>query len=318
MRDDIRAQKRTEIGLEPNRPTAKAAIQRPPERSTSIQRGHSRWRSWLFTWLLVLLLVATVLLIAARIIGSPTSWVEVRNTIGAWFGIEQFYTNRTVPRGTISDGITVEGGAVDQPGAGNSGATLIEPRLLLFDDFSNPRERLPLADEERIDRWLMGFVQNENVYRIRPWPGNVAWTVLTSVGNRPYRLETKVQINGIDQRVPRGYAGLLARYQDDANLYLFAIDGERRVQVWLQQDGVWQTILPWMSMATLNPAGRANLLALEDDGQSIRFFANEMLIYQLDNPVFPFGATGLVGGAEDVDLLDVDFDWLRVYEISGN
>ena len=318
MRDDIRAQKRTKIGLTPNRPTAKTAVQRPPDGTNPPGKSQPRWRSWLLTWLLALLLVATILLIAARVLGSPTAWAEVRNNIGAWFGIEQLILSGDGAKGT-TDGGTVDGGtSVSEQSLGTPIAGFIEPRLVLSDDFSDARSRLPLADEERIDQWLMGFVQNENVYRIRPWPGNVAWTVLTSVGNRPYRLETKVQINGIDQNVPRGYAGLLARYQDDANMYLFAVDGESRMQVWLQQNGDWQTLVSWTPMPVLNVAGSANILALEDDGKTIRFFANESLLYQLDAPTFPPGATGLVGGAQDVDLLDVDFDWLRVYELPEN
>lgn len=132
-----------------------------------------------------------------------------------------------------------------------------------------------------------------------------------------YRLETSITLNVGDTNAPYGYAGFLARYQDDRSFYIFIfeIDGQGRFQLLLQQEGIWQTIQPWTSSTFLNGVGIANHVVLEDNGQTLKFSVNEQLLITVDQPQLPAGTTGLAGGALYSVSAEVNFDWLKIYEL---
>jgi hypothetical protein len=126
-----------------------------------------------------------------------------------------------------------------------------------------------------------------------------------------YRLDASFTIVDV---MPEGYTGFLARYQDPQNFYLFVVDGAARYQVLLWQAGVLTTVQPWTPSPVINSAGYENVLALVEDGQSLHFFANNQLLFAVDAPLLPPGATGLVGGAGERTMAEITVDWLRLYE----
>jgi hypothetical protein len=132
---------------------------------------------------------------------------------------------------------------------------------------------------------------------------------LDAVAN--YRLQTSVRV---DAAAPGGYAGLIARYQDDRHFYLLAVDGEGRYAVQLQDGDAAVTVQPWTPAAFLNRAGSANSLTLEDTGTALRFYGNGMLLAEIDDPRFAPGHVGLAGGAQASDVADLRFDWLQLYD----
>jgi hypothetical protein len=107
---------------------------------------------------------------------------------------------------------------------------------------------------------------------------------------------------------------LIVRYQDERHFYIFSIDGNGRYQI-QQQDGEEViTVQPWAMAPFLNRAGSANLLTVEDDGTRIRFYGNNMLIAEVDNPAYPVGFVGLAGGAQGQSMADIRFDWFQLYD----
>ncbi len=57
------------------------------------------------------------------------------------------------------------------------------------------------------------------------------------------------------------------------------------------------------------------MLAVEDDGQTLRFYGNNMLLYEIKQIDLPAGDVGLVGGAEERGAAEVQFDRLQLYDI---
>ena len=138
---------------------------------------------------------------------------------------------------------------------------------------------------------------------------------LESVGNGPidtHRFQTSATVAA---RTPWGYVGIVDHYQNQSGFYIFVVDGQGRFQVLLDKDSALTALQPWTKADYLNPAGTANVLAVEDDGQTLRFYGNNMLLYEIKQIDLPAGDVGLVGGAQERGAAEVQFDWLQLYDI---
>lgn len=279
--DGQRARKRAEIGLAPNRPTARADLQRPPTKEESPDAS-MRWLAWLLGGVLVI----TLLLVMTKLSGAPTSWAYVRAQTGAWLS------------GATPGAYTTYDAAVTAP-----------YRRLVALDFD--AGAAGLAEEELPSQHQIYADQNAGVYHMRVWPGNLAWSVLGKVCLGPFRVETSASVAST---ASDGYAGLLGRFQNARSFYLFALNGEGEYRVTLLLDGEWQTLQPWTAAPAINLAGGENILALTDDGRTLSFFGNDTLLFALDTLELPAGNTGLAGGAVS-DVTDITFDWLRLYDL---
>jgi hypothetical protein len=230
-------------------------------------------------------MTATGLLVVARMTGASTAWPQVRLQLAAWL------------LGQPLPGLP----AFALPGA--------DYQLHVEDPFEQKTGLL--ACNQQAGQWTTDIVPERGIYRFQLWPGRLAWSTLAVTDLRTYRLDASFTIVDV---MPEGYTGFLARYQDPQNFYLFVVDGAARYQVLLWQDGVLTTVQPWTTNPVINGAGYENVLALVEDGQSLHFFANNQLIFAVDTPLLPLGATGLVGGAGERTMAEITVDWLRLYE----
>ncbi len=280
--DDIRARKRAEIGLAPTRSTAKTDLHRPPAEGDAANRG----MVWL-GWLLGAVILATLLLTLAKAAGAPTSWPFVRAQLRAWVTGET--PNAYI---TYDESLTAPYRRLIALNFGAAGAA-------------------GLAEEELRDQYKLYADPQDGTYHMQVWPGNLAWSVLGKICLGPYRLETAATISAAS---PDGYAGLMGRFQNARNFYLFSINGEGAFRVSLLQDGEWRSVQPWTPSPAINEAGRSNALALTDDGRTLVFYSNDTPLYSLDALALPAGNAGLAAGATTTPA-DVRFDWLRLYDL---
>ncbi|MCC6170182.1 MAG: hypothetical protein IT329_23385 [Caldilineaceae bacterium] len=271
---DESARKRMEVGLSPRRPTAKGAVQRPPDVSTL------PIAPWVLSLLLVVVLVVTTLLVVSNITGWAPAWWPAR--------------------------------AAGQPGK-TSVVVPAAPaggyRLRLTEEFSSASSTL-LQGEQR-QEWRTELLPAESVYRVQVWPGHLAWSLLGLDEAADYRLQTSVVV-GAD--APSGYAGLITRYRDDRHFYLLAVDGEGRFLVQMQDGDEVVTLQPWTEATFLNHAGSSNSLMLEDSGMVLRFYGNGMLLAEIGDLQYAPGHVGLAGGAQAGEVADVRFDWLQLFD----
>ena len=281
VNDAVRARKRAEIGLSPTRPTAKSDLNRPPVEEDENRAG----MVWL-AWLVGAVLLATVLLTLAKVAGAPTSWPFLRAQLRAWL-----------------DG--------DTPGAYvtyDESLTAPYQRLIALDFDSSGAGGL--AEEELRGQYRLYVDAEDGAYHMQVWPENLAWSVLGKICLGPYRVEAEAIISA---DTPDGYAGLLGRFQNARNFYLFTVNGEGAFRVSLFQDGKWLELMPWTPSPAIQAAGRGNTLALTDDGRELVFYSNDSPLYSLDHLELPAGNTGLAAGAGATPT-DVRFDWLRLYD----
>jgi hypothetical protein len=281
---DERARKRAAIGLAPRRPTAKAEPQRPP-RPDGVRRY-----LWSLVLLVVALIMSTSLLVIARLMGSPTDWPSVRENLTSWLSSVDI---DIVSQDRETSSATPVGGA---------------HRLIIDEEFKTEGGVLPPNIQD--GQWSLAALPGEGVYRMQIAPNRLAWSTLGAVAFEDFSLEVSITIASVN---PAGYAGLIGRYQDSNNFYLFAVDGQGRWQVQLLQDGELLPLGPWQALTWLNPAGESNLLALEDDGQIVRLYLNGDVIYELVDSALPPGDAGVFGAAPADIRTEIDVDWLRLY-----
>lgn len=193
-----------------------------------------------------------------------------------------------------------------------TGATAPAP-VLLRDDFVQPV--LGLAPAVVTEGWSMGYVGD--LYQIRiDQPGVLAWTTLGQIDLGAYRFESSLMLTGSSgDNSAWGYAGLIARYQNDQNFYLFVVDGRGKYQVQAQEQGKWRTLQPWTDSPLLQTVGGENRLAIEDDGHNLRFYVGPDLLFATDDLRLPVGDVGLLAGSRSQGTARALYDWVRMEAI---
>lgn len=273
---DVRARKRMEVGLAPNRPTAKATPMRPPDYQAL------PLPPVVLALVLVAVVLVTMILLAANLSGGLPTWWPT------WTGLAADVNRSAAPATALPDPDYV---------------------LRLADDFSQSSS--PLMQGSRPNEWRTELLPAQSVYEIEVSPNHLAWSLLGLTDLQGYRLQTSVLV---DSETPGGYAGLITRYQDERHFYLLSVDGNGRYQIQQQDGDEVITVQPWVMAPFLNRAGSANLLTIEDDGNNVRFYGNNMLLAELKDPAYPLGYVGLAGGALGQAVAEIRFDWFQLFD----
>lgn len=274
---DPQARKRMEVGLSARRPTANAAPLRPPSTDTS---NASRA---VLPALLSLILVATLFLVAANMWDWFPSWWRAPAIVADPMRAV------TMP---MADPVSVSG-----------------YQLALSDDFSHAET--VFAEGVELGKWRIEHQPTNSTYEMDVWPNRVVWSLLDLSGPDPQRMQASVTVA---THTPWGYAGLVNRYADDGNFYLFLVDGQGRFTVQMQRDGELTTLKPWTKADFLNSAGSTNAITVDDDGNTQRFYGNNMLLYESPAQLAA-GDAGLAGGSNADGVAEISFDWIQLFDV---
>ena len=192
------------------------------------------------------------------------------------------------------------GQTLDPPEAGS---------LMAREDFDEPSFALSVGGGEEAE---LGYVGD--LYRIRvERAGEMAWATLGQLNLGTYRFEADLRLASQGD-FAWGYGGLIARYRNTDNFYLFAVDNDGQYKVELAERGAWRTVQPWTETTALSE-GRRNVLAALDDGRRLRFAINSVVVYSVADPRLPVGDVGLAVGARSQGRAEGLFDWAAIYEI---
>ena len=274
---ELSARKRVEVGLSPHRPTAKAAPQRPP-RTDSFAAPPAMLPAFL-----AMILLATVFLVLANM----------------WDWFPAWWHAPTI----VADSVRTVTAPIGEP------AQIAGYQLALSDDFS--KAETVLAEGNQAGKWRIEHQPTAASYRMEVWPNRVVWSLLNLPDIEPHRTQASVKVA---THTPWGYAGLVNRYVDENNFYLFVVDGKGRYRVQLQENGVLTTLKPWTAADFLNLAGSTNTLTVDDDGGVQRFYGNNMLLYEAPARL-PAGDAGLAGGAQQDGAAEISFDWMQLFDL---
>jgi len=279
---DDGARKRVELGLSPRRPTAKALPQRPPRQNDFPAPPAA------LPALLSMIVLATVFLVLANMWDLFPSWWHAPRIVAD--SVRSVTSSVTTP---IADPVQIAG-----------------YRLLLADDFSKAETSFSVGDQP--GQWRIEHQPTNSTYRMEIWPNRIVWSLLGVEDPSAHRVQASAIVA---THTPWGYAGVVDRYVDAGNFYLFLVDGEGRFAVQMQKDGELATLQPWTKANFLNLAGSTNTLTVDDDGRTLRFYGNGMLLFEGPAGI-DVGGVGLVGGAQDAGAAEIRFDWLQLYDLA--
>jgi len=268
----------------PPRDTAPQTYLRPPD-------SGSRTARWLLVTCVALLGVAVLLLLLAPLLG-PNS------TLASLFGTRIGVQTGVVP--------TLAAPAAAEAAPSTYLAELPGYQLWLNDDFNAPSA---LAEERSgAGQVASSVLVDRGVYRMQAPSGQLGWTLFDLAQTSSYHLETSATV---DPAFPGGAAGVIARFGGAGNFYLLSVDGSGAAAVQLWLNGSPYTVQS--STAVTFGAGQANRLAVEDDGQRLRFYANQVLVAEVLEPQLPFGRPGIAAIAAGPQDAVVDYDWIAIY-----
>ncbi len=109
-----------------------------------------------------------------------------------------------------------------------------------------------------------------------------------------------------------GY-GLLYRYQDPANYYLFNVGGDGYYTVAVVRQGALTPLRPWQEWPHVRRGAATNRLRVQCAGAACRFYVNGEFTAEVIDDTFLSGDVGLWGQTFSDEALDVVFEGMRMW-----
>jgi hypothetical protein len=178
--------------------------------------------------------------------------------------------------------------------------------LVLEDDFSNPKSGWDRGADADAD-W--GYQDGE--YRIL-----VHATDTTAWANTHERYDLADLVMVVEAHRVAGpldnQYGVIVRYQDRANFYLFSISSDGQYTVQMLLDDNWKDLVQWTPADVIKQDEGTNLLRVEAKGPDMRFLVNGELLCAVQDSTFSAGSIGLAAGSFTEPEVEVRFDNLLV------
>lgn len=158
-----------------------------------------------------------------------------------------------------------------------------------------------------IERRVETFIENgqstrieKGIYRIRH---TLRATALTSLFDpegysfsTQYVYEADLTLSAEGQR--ESAAGIVFRYRNDDQYYVFAFNGAGQVSLWVRANGEWTELRgmdeKWTTVEAAKPAGELNRLRLVDNRRTLQGYINDVLVIEVSTePKWESGAVGI-------------------------
>ncbi len=182
----------------------------------------------------------------------------------------------------------------------------------LFDDFSDPTSGWPVVEEGPVQ-----YGYEDGVYRFtNTRPGQARFSIVDLPYPYENQLFMEVDATLIDGQPESGY-GLVFRWQDSGNFYVFAINGLGQVSMWKFENGTTWTELrgldeAWTDAPEVKTDGSANLIGVALSGDHLIGMVNYEEVIEVDDDTYGEGGVGLYVATTqqrvENPLADVTFD----------
>lgn len=183
----------------------------------------------------------------------------------------------------------------------------------LFDDFSSREDSLLDVGQNTVSRY--SFKDGEYLMTGKT-AGLLIWSMLEGDYGHERDLAVEVEATMRESNIA---AGIIFRYQNESNFYLFNIANNGFYDLELVQDGVWTSLIDW----TPTPAMVAqpeqasepttNTLRVELRGPEIALFVNNTWLETTIDSTFAHGNIALVVNTFDEEDVTIRFDNLAVW-----
>lgn len=176
---------------------------------------------------------------------------------------------------------------------------LPELSLPIEDDFSDEESGWTTASH---DVYTMGY--SDGTYRMK---ANSDALIFSWRRAALEDMILEVDAQRTDGTTKNGF-GLICRYRDLDNFYLFQISSEGGYRIGKYVDDVFSEITPWDYHGAINQGFESNSLRVECIGSRLSFFVNGTLLIESNDNDFTTGGFGLLIEAEEASGLEIIFD----------
>jgi hypothetical protein len=284
MDAETQARKRAEIGLAPHRPTAPVTVHRPPSATPS-------WVRWLAVVALFLLILAVVGMVGARSGALPGSVPASLPALSSALFTASITASPQPPTAI--------------PTSERVDSTVFSPWLT--DEFTGPSSYV--AEVDQAPQLQAAVVPAEGVYRMAVGAGQIGWSLFDTSALPGLRLQTEARLAEGSENAA---AGVLARYRDPNNFYVFGVDDLGRFFIALVLDGQTSYVQEPVRLELIRPAGQANILVAEDTVDGLQFFVNQASVRKISAPELAAGQTGIAALNNGAQQATVDFEWIAI------
>lgn len=118
--------------------------------------------------------------------------------------------------------------------------------------------------------------------------------------------------------------GLIFRYQDPENYYVFGVDGLGRFSIWTRLEGVWcelrtacnggENTEQWTENSAILPLGEMNRISINITGTSLVGYVNDSEVFRMEDETFVEGGVGIYMASTNSGGTDAE---IESYEVSA-
>lgn len=162
-----------------------------------------------------------------------------------------------------------------------------------FDDASNASRYWPMGNDSFVTRELT----DDGFYRFSNKRPDTAMTTIAAMGTMYDNASMMFQATLEEGSAAASGYGIIFRYVDENNYNVFAIDGMRRYSIWALENGTWRELRgeseEWTVSDIINPLGQANIIAVDNSGNTFMGYVNNVKIVEVQYDGAPRGGIGV-------------------------
>ncbi|HLB48371.1 MAG TPA: hypothetical protein VJL59_15300, partial [Anaerolineales bacterium] len=159
-----------------------------------------------------------------------------------------------------------------------------------------------------------GKIENETYVMISKQTENYEWTF---DGKKLTNFYVTAKTVVPDGQCKKGdHWGLVFRYKDNANFYLFGVSCDGAYSLMKRQDGLLETILPPTDSIAIKKLGQPNVIGVRAVGDQLSFYANDQFLITVSDGTFSAGLIGMYIRSLLTPNLTVTFDDIAAYIVN--
>lgn len=184
-------------------------------------------------------------------------------------------------------------------------ATTTQPTVLFADDFSDPNSGWPTIENAQAKYSYQPDGYHILVYEVNSAP----WA---KTGRQDDNASIFVDAAPVGNS--NGFYGLLCRIQDNQSFYYFVVQNTGEYAIGKFDNGVIQPLTEWSANNALRQGNQTNRLRADCFGNTLRFYANDVLLGTVSDADFTSGYSGLIANALDAQGFEVVFNNFQITE----
>lgn len=183
--------------------------------------------------------------------------------------------------------------------------TTAQPAVLFADDFSDPNSGWPTIENSQAKYSYQSDGYHILVYEVNSAP----WA---KTGRQDDNASVYVDAAPVGNS--NGFYGLICRIDDNGNFYYFIVQNNGVFAIGKLKDGVLQPLAEWSANNAIRQGNQTNRLRADCAGSALRFYANDVLLGEVNDADLISGYSGIIANALDAQGFEVVFDNFQITE----